>query len=76
MNENKWLVRIFPKFKISKFEKYIEVTASEEYYARSIAIKEFESSLSEDPSLMEELKNNGLEMNDLCAGDAVCLNDF
>lgn len=76
MKENKkWLVRIFPKFKNSKFEIYVEVDAQEEYYARQIAINEFEKSIEKNPSIMDELKKNGIEINELCAGDAVCLNE-
>lgn len=50
---------------------YIEVNASDEYYARHAAFAEFETSLQYTPSLKKKFNDLGITVRDVAAADAV-----
>jgi DNA replication protein DnaD len=69
----KFLVEIKTKTWIQKPMTvcYKEVEASEEYYARHIAFRDFENELRYMPSVRKLLEDNGLKVSDVAASDAV-----
>lgn len=71
MTAKKWLVRISAKYNIGAFEHYIEVNATDEYYARHQALQGFEQLFLEDHALRQQLALHQLSLKDICAGDSV-----